>query len=53
MKSLAPHGDGREGVFGIPPFHGSLVGAPCKWLDDNWEAYWGLRAHGRRGAGLG
>ena len=27
----APHGDGREGVFGIPPYHGSLVGAPGQW----------------------
>ena len=27
----APHGDGREGVFGNPPFHGSLVGAPGQW----------------------
>ena len=30
-SSDAPHGDGREGVFGNPPFHGSLVGAPGQW----------------------
>ena len=27
----ASHGDGREGVFGNPPFNGSLVGAPGQW----------------------
>ena len=28
---FAPHGDGREGVFGFPPSNGSLVGAPRQW----------------------
>ena len=27
----APHGDGRGGVFGIPPFMTTFVGAPCQW----------------------